>query len=83
MKVKNMSIEELIEYENNPRKIPTEAVEAVSRSIKEFGFKVPLIIDKDKVIVAGHTRVHAAKALGLKEVPCIVADDLTPEQIKD
>lgn len=77
MKVKNIPIEELNEYENNPRKIPLEAVEAVSKSIEEFGFKVPVVVDKDNVIVSGHTRIRAAKALGLKEVPCIVADDLT------
>lgn len=82
MKVKNIPIEELNEYENNPRKIPLEAVEAVSKSIEEFGFKVPVVVDKDNVIVSGHTRIRAAKALGLKEVPCIVADDLTSEQIK-
>jgi len=54
----------------------------VAESIKEFGFKVPIIVDKDNVIVAGHTRLRAAKKLGMKTVPCIVADDLTPEQIK-
>ena len=82
LKVKNIPLDELQEYENNPRRISEEAISAVSKSIEEFGFKVPVIIDKDNVIVAGHTRVRAAKALGLKEVPCVVADDLTPEQIK-
>lgn len=57
-------------------------MEAVAESIKEFGFKVPIIIDRDNVIVAGHTRLKAAKALGMETVPCIVADDLTEEQIK-
>lgn len=82
MKVKNVPIEEIHEYENNPRRISEEAISAVSKSIQEFGFKVPVIIDKDNVIVAGHTRIMAARELGLKEVPCVVADDLTPEQIK-
>jgi site-specific DNA-methyltransferase (adenine-specific) len=68
-------------YEKNPRK-NDEAVKYVAESIKEFGFKVPIVIDKDGVIVAGHTRYKAAKKLNLKEVPCIVADDLTDEQIK-
>ena len=81
MEIINKKIEEVIPYENNPRK-NDEAVDYVARSIKEFGFKVPIIIDKDNVIVTGHTRLKAAKKLGLKEVPCIMADDLTEEQIK-
>ena len=68
-------------YEKNPRK-NDEAVKYVAESIKSFGFKVPIVVDKDGVIVAGHTRYKAAKKLNLKEVPCIVADDLTDEQIK-
>ena len=76
-----MNIELLIPYENNPRN-NDKAVEAVANSIKEFGFKVPIIIDKNNVIVAGHTRLKAAKKLGLKDVPVIVADDLTDDQIK-
>lgn len=67
-------------YERNPRK-NADAVPYVAASIKEFGFKVPIVIDKDGVIVAGHTRYKAAKELGLNEVPCIVADDLTEEQV--
>lgn len=54
----------------------------MAASIDEFGFKVPIVIDKNSVIVAGHTRYKAAEKLGLEKVPCIVADDLTPEQIK-
>lgn len=76
-----MNIELLVPYENNPRN-NDKAVEAVAKSIKEFGFKVPIIIDKNNVIVAGHTRLKAAKKLGLKDVPVIVADDLTDDQIK-
>lgn len=72
---------DLIPYEKNPRK-NDGAVPAVAASIEEFGFKVPVVIDKDGVIVAGHTRLKAAKKLGMAEVPCIIADDLTPEQIK-
>lgn len=72
---------ELIPYANNPRE-NDGAVDAVAASIKEFGFKVPVIIDKDNVIVAGHTRIKAAGKLGIDKVPCIVADDLTEEQIK-
>lgn len=76
-----MNLADLIPYDKNPRK-NNEAVKYVMESIKEFGFKVPIVIDKNNVIVAGHTRYKAAKKLKLKEVPCIVADDLTDEQIK-
>lgn len=82
MKIQLFPIEKLKAYENNPRRISADAIKAVSNSIREFGFKVPVIIDKENVIVAGHARVLASKELGLKEIPCIVADDLTPEQIK-
>ena len=81
MKIINKKVEELIPYKNNPR-INDASVRNVANSIKEFGFKVPIVIDKNNVIVAGHTRHKASKMLGLKEVPCIVADDLTDEQIK-
>lgn len=74
-------LSELIPYENNPRN-NENAIEAVANSIKEFGFKVPIVIDKDNVIVAGHTRFEAAKRLGLGAAPCIVADDLTEEQVR-
>lgn len=76
-----MSLQDLKPYENNPR-INDNAIDSVANSIKEFGFKVPVVITKDNVIVAGHTRYKASLKLGLKEVPCIVADDLTEEQIK-
>ena len=72
---------DLIPYENNPR-INDDAIDVVANSIKEFGFKNPIIIDKDNVIVCGHTRRLAAIKLGLTEVPCIRADDLTEDQVK-
>jgi site-specific DNA-methyltransferase (adenine-specific) len=74
-------ITEIKPYKNNPR-INDGAVDAVAASIKEFGFRVPIIVDADNVIVAGHTRLKAAQKLGLSEVPVIVADDLTPEQVR-
>lgn len=77
----NKRLDELIPYDKNPRK-NDEAVKYVAESIKQFGFKVPIVIDKNNVIVAGHTRYKASKKLKLDEVPCIVADDLTDEQIK-
>lgn len=81
MEIIKKKIEEVIPYENNPR-INDGAVDHVANSISEFGFKVPIVIDQNNVIVTGHTRLKAAKKLGLKEVPCILADDLTPAQIK-
>lgn len=80
MKIINKKISDLIPYSKNPRK-NDDAVKYVMNSIKEFGFKNPIIIDKNDVIVAGHTRYKASKKLKLKEVPCVVADDLTEEQI--
>lgn len=81
MNIIDLSVDELIPYENNPRK-NDEAVDKVALSISAFGFKVPIVIDANKVIVTGHTRLKAAKKLGMKTVPCIMADDLTDEQIK-
>ena len=81
MQIHDISISLLREYDNNPRN-NDGAVDAVAASIREFGFKVPIVIDADNVIIAGHTRVKAARKLGLKSVPCIIADDLTPEQIR-
>jgi hypothetical protein len=74
-------VSELIPYVNNPRK-NEKAVDGVASSIKNFGFKNPIIIDGNNEIVAGHTRLKAAKKLGITSVPCIIADDLTPSQIK-
>lgn len=81
MEIKMVKVEDLKPYVNNPR-LNDDAVEYVANSIKQFGFKVPMVIDKDNVIVAGHTRFKASLELGLKEVPCIIADDLNEEQIK-
>ena len=81
MKIINLPIDEIIPYERNPRK-NDGAVEAVAASIREFGFKVPIVVDSANVIVTGHTRHKAARKLGLSECPCIRADDLTPEQVR-
>ena len=81
MNIIEKSITEVKPYEKNPRK-NDQSVDKVANSIKEFGFKVPIVIDKHNVIVCGHTRYKAAKKLGLSVVPCVVADDLTEEQIK-
>ncbi len=81
MKIIYKNVDDIIPYENNPRH-NDNAVDYVANSIKEFGFKVPIIIDKENVIVTGHTRLKAAEKLGLKQVPVILADDLTEDQIK-
>ena len=81
MEIIYKNIKDLQEYTNNPRH-NDEAVEYVANSIKEFGFKVPIVIDKNNVIVAGHTRLKAAKRLNLESVPVIIADDLSDEQVK-
>ena len=81
MDVKYFRLDDLQPYENNPRN-NDNAVDAVAKSISDFGFKVPIVIDADNVIVCGHTRYKAARKLGLDSVPCIIADDLTPEKIK-
>mgnify|MGYP004652546853 CR=1 FL=1 len=81
MQIVYKKVNDLIPYENNPR-INDEAVDYVKNSIKEFGFKVPIVIDKNNIIIAGHTRLKASQELDLKEVPCIIADDLTEEQVR-
>lgn len=81
MQIVYKKINELKFYKNNPRK-NDGAVEYVANSIREFGFKVPIIIDTNNEIIAGHTRLKAAQQIGLTEVPVIIADDLTEEQIK-
>jgi DNA modification methylase len=82
MKVELRPITSIRPYENNPRIIDDEAVAAVAASIKGFGFRVPILLDKSGMIIAGHVRYKAALKLGLKQVPVIIAKDLTPEQIR-
>lgn len=81
MNIVYKKVADLVPYENNPRN-NEEAVDYVANSIKEFGFKVPVVVDKDNIVVAGHTRLKACEKLGITEVPCIVAEDLTEDQIK-
>lgn len=81
MKVQNIDIDKIKPYDNNPRK-NDEAVEYVANSLKEFGWQQPIVVDKDMIIVVGHTRYKAAQKLGYEKVPVVVADKLTPEQIK-
>lgn len=80
MNIINVSIDKIKPYENNPRN-NDDAVDAVANSIKEFGWQQPIVVDNGGVIIAGHTRYKAAKKLGYKEVPIVVADKLTEEQV--
>lgn len=81
MQIKEIDIKDIHPYEKNPRR-NDDAVDKVAESIEQFGFKVPIVIDKNNIIVAGHTRYKAAQKLGLEVVPCIIADDLTDQQVK-
>ena len=81
LEITNMKISEIHPYEKNPR-FNDAAVDAVAKSIQEFGWRSPIVVDKDMVIVCGHTRLKAAIKLGLTEVPVHIAADLTPEQIQ-
>ena len=81
MEVQNLKIDEIKPYENNPRNNDA-AVEAVANSIKEFGWQQPIVVDKDMVIIAGHTRYLAAKKLGCDTVPVVVASNLSDEQVR-
>lgn len=81
MNIEYINIEKIKPYEKNPR-INDKAVKYVAESIDQFGFKSPIIVDKDYVIICGHTRYKASQQLGMRAVPCIVAHDLTDEQVK-
>lgn len=81
LEIKRVKLSEIRPYEKNPRKNDS-AVDAVAASIKEFGWQQPIVVDKDGVIIAGHTRYKAAKKLKCKEVPVVYADNLTEEQVK-
>lgn len=81
IKIEYLNLNDIKPYENNPRR-NDNAVEEVAKSIKEFGFKVPIVIDRNNVIVTGHTRYKASQLLKLKKVPCIRATDLTKDQVK-
>ena len=81
MTVVEKKISEIRPYENNPR-INDGAVDKVAESLKAYGWKQPIVIDVDGVIIAGHTRYKAAQKLGMDKVPCLVADDLTEDQVR-
>lgn len=81
MQIKNVNIDSIKPYPNNPRD-NDDAVSGVAKSIKEFGWQQPIVVDKNNVIIVGHTRYKAAKKLGLKEVPVVVASNLSDEQVR-
>ena len=81
MNIIEKNIKEIKPYEKNPRR-NDEAVKYVAESLRVFGWKQPIVIDKNGVVVAGHTRLKAAKKLGMTKIPCVVADDLTEDQVK-
>ena len=81
MELVYLKLSEIKPYKKNPRK-NKKAVDKVANSIKEFGFKSPIIVDKDKIIICGHTRYMAGIKLKLDKVPCLIANDLTDEQVK-
>ena len=82
MTIQEVAVDAVTPYDKNPRKIPQEAIDRVAASIKEFGFKQPIVVDKDMVIIVGHTRLLAAKKLGYETVPVLVASDLSPEKAR-
>ncbi len=82
MEIIKKKIDELIPYENNAKKHDELQIKNVAESIKQFGFVQPIVIDKDDVIVIGHCRFEASKLLGMKEVPCVMVDELTEDQVK-
>lgn len=82
MKITEINVNDIKPYDKNAKKHPQEQIDRIAASIREFGFKQPLVIDKENVLVIGHGRLLAAKQNGIKKVPCLYADDLTDEQIK-
>jgi ParB family chromosome partitioning protein len=81
VKVANLKISEVKPYKSNPR-INDDAIEIVAKSLEEFGFQQPLVLDKNKEIIVGHTRLLAAKNLKMETVPCVIAENLSDEKIK-
>lgn len=81
MKLETLKLEDIVPYKNNPRK-NDDAVNAVAESMRQCTYVAPIIVDEDHVILAGHTRYKALKALDYKEVPCLICDGLTEEQKK-
>ncbi len=82
MKIEMWAVERITPYARNARQIPPEAVDKVASSIREFSFRQPIVVDAQGVIICGHTRLLAARKLGMREVPVHVAANLTPTQVR-
>jgi len=82
MEILNIPLNQIKEYKKNPKSHPKEQIIKIANSIREFGFNVPVLLDKDNILIAGHGRYLAAKELNLKEIPTIKIENLNPEQIK-
>ncbi len=82
MKIVNVPLHEINPYPKNAKKHPTEQLQQILESIEEYGFLYPILIDKNNIIIAGHGRYEAAATLGMETIPCVVAEHLTPIQIK-
>lgn len=81
MNIRMVPLHQIRPYENNVKQHPVKQLESVANSIKDFGFRQNIVLDKNNIIVAGHARYEAAAALGIQQLPCEIADDLTEEQI--
>ena len=81
MNIESRLLADIVPYAKNAKKHDNRQINNVAESIKQYGFVQPIVIDRDGVIVIGHCRALAAKKLGMKEVPCVCVDDLTPEQV--
>ena len=81
MNIESKLLADIVPYAKNAKKHDNRQINNVAESIKQYGFVQPIVIDRDGVIVIGHCRALAAKKLGMKEVPCVCVDDLTPEQV--
>lgn len=81
LKIVYLPIEKIKPYKDNPRD-NSKAIKKVAASIHENGFRQPLVLDKNRVIITGHTRFEAAKTLGMEKLPCIIADDMSKEKVK-
>jgi len=81
-KVELVSVEDLIPYHNNPKDHPRDQIDKIKSSIKNFGFTVPLVVDDQNEVIAGHARLTAAREIGIPRVPCVIRSDLTEAQAR-
>ena len=82
MQIENLSPDEIRPYEGNPRRIDKDVIESVANSIREFGFRQPIVVDPDRIVIVGHARLLAAQSLGLTSIPVHIATDMSAEQVR-